>query len=251
MFGSEIYLDSRPVASPAPIAPAEISSEPSQSAMRVNRSSDLPDAVRTAALRGPSAPWEGWAPPPIPLHGPKFRGWTDKEKQDLTKLHKNLGHPDPNVLAEHLKMQRAPDRIIDAAREFVCDACVEPMQARHQRLAKLHDPKEFNEMIAADCFFWTGKAGFQVMVFHTIDESSMFHIGRRLENRHLEHVLPPWSDKVDTDPAGEFRSDQWLNFLQANDIQSDLSTESWQNGRIERHGQVIIRECSIGMIKKR
>ena len=251
VFGSAQMLESRPEEPARSLVPQDGTSEPSQSAVRVNRSSDLPDAVRTASTRGPPAPLEGWAPPPIPLHGPKFRSLTDSEKRDLVKLHKNLGHPDPNVLADHLKMQKAADHIIEAAREFVCDACVESMQVRHQRPAKLHDPKEFNEMIGADCFFWTGKSGFQVMVFHTIDESSLFHLGRRLENRHLEHVLPAWSDmwfswagtpqKVYTDPAGEFRSDQWLNFLQANDIQSDLSTESWQNGRIERHGQVIKR----------
>lgn len=252
MFGSSnSNVESGPERSHAPAVPAEALSEPVQGAVRVSRHSELPDAVRTAAIRGPSAPLEGWAPPPIPLHGPKFRNLTDREKQDLIKLHKNLGHPDPNVLAEHLKMQRAAEHIIDAAREFVCDACVESSQVRHQRPAKLHDPKEFNEMVGADCFYWTGKAGFQVMVFHTIDESSLFHLGRRLENCHLEHVLPAWSDmwfswagspqKVYTDPAGEFRSDQWLNFLQANDIQADLSTESWQNGRAERHGQVIER----------
>lgn len=36
---------------------------------------------------------EGWAPPPVPLHGPLFRNLTPQEKQGLMKLHKNLGHP--------------------------------------------------------------------------------------------------------------------------------------------------------------
>ena len=42
---------------------------------------------------------EGWAPPSIALHGPKFRIRNDSEKSDLVKLHKNLGHPDPEHFA--------------------------------------------------------------------------------------------------------------------------------------------------------
>ena len=43
------------------------------------------------------------------------------EKADLRKLHVNLGHLDPNVLAEHLKAQKAADHVIAAAREYVCE----------------------------------------------------------------------------------------------------------------------------------
>ena len=32
-------------------------------------------------------------------------------------------------------------------------------------------------------FSWTGRKGFQVMIFHCIDEASMFQLGRQLENR--------------------------------------------------------------------
>ena len=93
---------------------------------------------------------------------------------------------------------------------------------------KLHDAAEFNDTVGIDGFFWTGRAGFQVMVFHCIDEASLFHLGRRLENRNLEHVIPALSDmwlswagspaNVYSDPAGEFVSDQWLSFLQNHSI---------------------------------
>ena len=80
---------------------------------------------------------EGWAPPPIALHGPKFRLLSDVEKSDLIKVHKNLGHPDPTQLAAHLQQLGANPKIIEAAREFVCDACVESSAFRHQRPAQL------------------------------------------------------------------------------------------------------------------
>ena len=216
------------------------------SAIRVSHESQLPPSVTE---RTPNQVCEGWAPPPIALHGPKFRLLSDVEKSDLIKVHKNLGHPDPTQLAAHLQQLGANPKIIEAAREFVCDACVESSAFRHQRPAQLHDAAEFNDTVGIDGFFWTGRAGFQVMVFHCIDEASLFHLGRRLENRNLEHVIPALSDmwlswagspaNLYSDPAGEFVSDQWLSFLQSHSISPKLSTESWQKGRVERHGALV------------
>ena len=103
---------------------------------------------------------EGWAPPPIALHGPKFRLLTDAEKSDLIKVHKNLGHPDPTQLAAHLQQLGASSRIIEAAREFVCDACVESSAFRHQRPAQLHDAAEFNDTVGIDGFLLDWKSRF-------------------------------------------------------------------------------------------
>ncbi len=167
----------------------------------------------------------------------------------MVQLHKNLGHPDPLVFANHLKEQGALEHVVEAARDFVCDACVEPTHIKHQRPSKLHEPKDFNDMVGIDGFYWTGRAGFQVLVFHCIDEASLFHLGKRIENRHLDHVIPTWTEfrftwagapnQVYSDPAGEFRADQWLNFLQSHDVIPRVSTESWQNGRAEKHGHII------------
>ena len=87
------------------------------------------------------------------------------------------------------------------------------------------------------------------MVFHSIDEASLFHLGRRLDNRNLEHVIPAFSDmwlewagspnQLYSDPAGEFVSDQWLSFLQGLNVTPKLSTEAWQKGRVERHGALV------------
>jgi hypothetical protein len=87
------------------------------------------------------------------------------------------------------------------------------------------------------------------MIFHCIDEVSLFHLGRRLDNRHLEHVIPAFNDMwmswagqpsgIYSDPVGEFRADDWLTFLQRQNIEPRLSTEAWQKGRVEKHGQVV------------
>ena len=75
-----------------------------ESAIRAHSIEQLPMAV---SQRTPDETCEGWAPPPIALHGPKFRLLNDTEKSELIKLHKNLGHPDPERLAQHLSQQGA------------------------------------------------------------------------------------------------------------------------------------------------
>ena len=238
--------ESIPADVPVPLSNVPPESVEPPSAVRATGNQNLPIAVQD---RTSNVACEGWAPPPVPLHGPKFRLLNDQEKQDLIKIHKNLGHPDPTVLAQHLKLTGASENIVEAAKEYICDACVESSKFRHQRPAKLHDPREFNDMVGIDGFFWTGRGGFQVFIFHCIDEASLFHLGRRLDNRHLEHAIPAFSDMwfawaghpsgVYSDPAGEFRSSQWLDFLQSHNVEPRFSTEAWQKGRIDCHGQII------------
>jgi hypothetical protein len=192
---------------------------------------------------------EGWAPPPTPLHGPCFRALSHEEKQDLVKLHKNLGHPDPRVFSAHLKVQKAPEHVVRAAADFICDACVETQRPRHQRPAKLHSPKEFNDVLGMDGFFWRGKQGFQCYVLHVYDEASGFHLAKRLDGRNLDHAIPAFQNmwalwagfpkSLYLDPAGEFRADRWLSFLQSHNTHVHMTAEAWQRGRIERHGAIL------------
>eukprot|EP00434_Breviolum_minutum_P029259 symbB.v1.2.025879.t1/scaffold2545.1/size76554/2 len=208
----------------------------------------IPETMNPVVPKNPDL-CEGWAPPPTPLHGPKFRALSNQEKSDLALVHRNLGHPDPNVLSAHLKVQGADQRIVEAALEYVCDACVESVGKKHQRPAKLHDPLEFNQLVGVDGFFWSGKQGFQVHVFHCIDEASLFHLGRRLKTRNPDHTMNIWNEfwtswagnpqRLYSDPAGEFRSQEWKTALQARNICPEITTEAWQRGRVERHGDIL------------
>jgi hypothetical protein len=249
-FGSPVMLENNP--DPAR-APQEKPAVPRVA--RVDAGAPCPDNPHEAVSRVPSlgqhGNCEGWAPPPTAIHGPKYRELSSTEKSDLRKLHVNLGHPDPNVLAEHLKAQKAADHIIAAAKEFVCDACVESVGRKHQRPAKLHEARDFNDLIGMDGFYWSGVRGFRVHVFHCIDEASLFHLGRRCETRNPDRVIETWSEfwsswagdplQMYTDPAGEFISQEWKDMMRDHSIQPLISTEAWQRGRIERHGQIIKR----------
>ena len=163
---------------------------------------------------------EGWAPPPTPLHGPNFRSLEASEKSQLVLLHKNLGHPDAKVLSRHLQNQGAPEHVIKGAQDFVCDTCVETRKPFHQRPAKLQNPIEFNDRIGIDGFFWTGRGQFQCYVLHVYDEATGFHLAKRLDGQNMDHVIPALNDlwimwagnpkQIYLDPAGEFRSDVWV-----------------------------------------
>ena len=135
--------------------------EISEARERMSQQSSHQQAVARASGVSQNEICEGWAPPPVASHGAKFRDLTSQEKSDLRKLQINLGHPDPHVLAEHLKAQQAAPHVVAAAQDFVCDACVESVGWKHQRPAKLHDPKDFNDTVGIDGFYWYRTPGIQ------------------------------------------------------------------------------------------
>ena len=170
-----VFARPREVADPPPLQPVpqsrgveDLERLPAQPLRPGDERRDLHVRVQ------PSDLCEGWGPPPVPLHGPKFRALDVSRKQELIQLHKNLGHPDPQKLASHLRARKSLPEVIEAALDYVCDTCVESTKPRHQRPGKLHDPQEFNQTVGLDGFFWSGKAGFQVHVFHCLDEASLF-----------------------------------------------------------------------------
>ena len=226
-----------------PVIEQSLIPESRASAVRVRARDSLPRSVQ------PPHVCEGWGPPPIPLHGPNFRALENHEKSQLVLLHKNLGHPDPNTLAAHLQAQQAPQHIVKAATDFVCDSCVEQQKPSHQRPAKLQPLREFNDLLGIDGLYWTGRDQQQYYMIHIYDEATGFHLAKRLEGYNTDHVIPAikemwtlWAGNpkgVYLDPAGEFRSETWLQFLQSMNTHVHMTTEAWQRGKVERHGAII------------
>ena len=87
------------------------------------------------------------------------------------------------------------------------------------------------------------------IVLICIDEASLFHLGKRIPTRNPDQIIHSWNDfwtlwagppkNLYADPAGEFRSQTFKDFLQSRNIHCDLTTEAWQRGRVERHGDII------------
>ncbi|CAE7320417.1 GIP [Symbiodinium sp. KB8] len=192
---------------------------------------------------------EGWAPPPVPLHGPAFRNLSRESKTQLIRIHNNLGHPAPQTLANHLKAAGENPEMIQAALDYQCDVCLESTEPRHQRPSKLPSPLEFNDLVGVDGFFFKGQSGYRAYVIHSLDEASCFHLGRRVTNRHSSLAIKSLSEfwmswagnpkKVYLDPAGEFRSEEIMNNFQSMNIKAFVTAAAWQRGKLERHGDIV------------
>ena len=231
---------------PPPNAPPSEAVAPVSESSAARTSQHVPEPTRQDG--NPPGCLQGWAPPPVPLHGPNFRSLSNAQKTELVRIHANLGHPSPERLATHLAATGADETIVRAARDYVCDACVESAQPTIARPGKLHEPTEFNQVLGIAGFFWKGRAGIQVYVVHFIDECSCFHLGRRVESRHTSAALPAFQEswvswagaprEIYLDPAGELRSSDMRTALQSLNIQAFVTSEAWQRGRVERHGQV-------------
>ena len=192
---------------------------------------------------------EAWAPPPVPLHGPAFRKLSSADKSKLRRIHANLGHPAPETLARHLKAaQESPD-LIDAALDYQCDVCLESTYPRHQRPSKLPEPKEFNDLIGVDGLYFKSKSGYRTYAIHALDEASCFQQARRTPSRLGSHAMQALNEfwiswagppkQIYLDPAGEFRSEQILEYFQEQNIKTFVTAAAWQRGRLERHGDIL------------
>ena len=192
---------------------------------------------------------EGWGPPPVPLHGPAFRSLTREDKTRLRRIHNNLGHPAPETLSRHLKAAGEKPALVDAALDFQCDVCLESTEPRHQRPGKLPEPRDFNDVTGVDGFFFKSKSGYRTYILHVLDEASCFQQARRTPSRLGQQAAQVLNDmwiswagppkQVYLDPAGEFRSEQILDFFQQMNTRTWVTAAAWQRGRLERHGDIL------------
>ena len=117
-------------------------------------------------------------------------------------------------------------------------------------LASFPNHESFNDLVGIDGFFFKGQSGYRAYVIHALDEASCFHQGRRTQSRQALDAMQTLGDcwfswagnprKVYLDPAGEFRSDQVLEFVSGNQhpTRTFVTAAARQRGRIERHGDI-------------
>ena len=194
---------------------------------------------------------EAWAPKVIPKSGPSFLSLSPQQKSDLRRLHSNLGHPSTEKLCRLLSEQGADQTVIDAAKDFQCDVCVENRRGpKLPNPSTIHDPRDFNDVVGCDGVYWKGVRGVTYHFLHFIDESTLFQLGavsgRSVEEQisTFEDVWLQWAGPCKVlylDPAGEYINDKWHTFLQKENIKVSMSAgdSHWQLGRAESHGKII------------
>ena len=184
-------------------------------------------------------------------HGPKFLHLSSQEREVLLRCHRNLGHPSADRLKTLLKQQGFRPEAIDAIDDLQCSNCQEQQAPKISRPAALKEPLDFNDKISMDGIAWKSKGGTTFHFYHVIDYSTSFHVAAIAPNRSTQSVIeflgnqwiawagPPVELLVDS--ATEFNSHEMDSFCQSFNIcKSTTCPEAhWQNGRIERHGEVL------------
>lgn len=193
-------------------------------------------------------PIAGWTPAAVANHGPRFLSLTSEQKGVIGKLHKNLGHPTAEKLATHLAAMGVPSELVEGAKDYVCSSCAERCPPRLSMPGKLQDPKDFNEVVQIDGFYWSNKSGIKVHVLHAIDEATHFHLGKRTgrDEKSMERAFREfwgsWAGMPQYlmfDTAGEWVSQRWKDFLQQESILPIVTSTPQQRGRVERNGGII------------
>ena len=185
-------------------------------------------------------------------HGPKFSKLTSEQRQQLLRMHHNLGHPDAQLLGNVLRDQGWSNQAIEGIRDMHCPSCFEHQKPKIARPGHLGEPREFNELVAIDAVQWTSKHGKVFTFYHMVDSGSNFQIAfpcherptstelAQLIQRHwLSWAGPP--QFLMSDSAGEFCSEEFGRFLASFDVRSIViaAEAHWQMGKCERHGAIL------------
>ena len=190
-------------------------------------------------------------PVTVPTSGPDFRRLSAEQKQDLRRLHNNLGHPDPEKFRRFLQERGADEEVLKGAGDMACDTCLENQP--HPKLphpSHIHENYDFNDLVGMDGAHWSNKHGKTFHFTHYIDEGTLFHLGTRCgrsvpdQIRAFEETWLRWAGpckRLYMDPAGEFTNDEWATFLQSEGIACSVaaSRSHWQIGRSEVHGKIV------------
>ena len=184
-------------------------------------------------------------------HGPKMLELNKEEQAWLLKIHRNLGHPGAVKLQDFCKQLNCPDRILQAIPDLKCSVCLENVSPKIARIAAIHDPSDFGDIISMDGVTWTNKTGDRFHFYHFVDQATTFQTAivspSRTSGHATQSLLKGWlhwagaPKLIVLDAATELNSEEFLTCLQRHNICSKTCAADahWQNARAERHGGIL------------
>ena len=185
-------------------------------------------------------------------HGPRFQRLDPEQKQQLLRMHNNLGHPDKTLLTNVMKDQGWSQEAIEGVSDMHCPTCFERQQPKIARPCHLREPRNFNDVVSIDAVQWTNAQSQNFIFYHMIDSATNFHVAFATDHRAtsfqiIQLVTQNWINwagppkLLNMDGAGEFCSEEFERFLQSHDIRSNVvpADAHWQLGKCERHGALL------------
>ena len=194
---------------------------------------------------------EGKPPRNLARHGPGFLSLEKDQQKWLRQVHHRLGHPDAETLVRYLRSTEAEPAVLDGARDYQCDACLEARKGFDlPQAGAIHEDIGFNHTLGIDGVTWTNANGTNFEFTHVIDEGTLFHVARPCGSdstsqwTFLEEFWFSWAGYpkvLYVDPARGYLSEQWMDRTQEVGISLVVSARDshWQLGRVEAHGEVL------------
>ena len=194
---------------------------------------------------------EGKPPRNLARHGPGFLSFGKDQQKWLRRVHHRLGHPDAETLLRYLRSTEAEPAVLDGARDYQCDACLEARKGFDlPQAGAIHEDIGFNHTLGIDGVTWTNSNGSNFEFTHVIDEGTLFHVASPFGSdstsqwTFLEEYWFSWAGYpkvLYVDPARGYLSEQWMDRTQEVGISLVVSARDshWQLGRVEAHGGVL------------
>ena len=173
-------------------------------------------------------------------------------RDELEKLHANLGHPSTAGMMRLLRRAGALKDVVRAAGLLSCTVCLNFQKIKAARVSRLQEVYEFNVRVLLDTIFIHDVTGSIFVALNIVCDGTTFQVvvplgagqgvpGSDLVRRAFMLAWVSWAGmpkQVFTDRGKEFSP--FGDWLQSMGVEfSTSSTEApWQHGRCERRGAV-------------
>lgn len=183
-------------------------------------------------------------------HGTRFMGLSKEHRQVLIRMHKNLGHPSPQIMSQVLRNKGYPATWSQGVLDMHCSVCQAQKRPYIARPATLKYAMDFGDKVSVDGITWTNQNGQTFHFYHYLDHGTNYHTAMIAPNRSedakgkfiqgwLNWAGPP--NELMFDSASEFISESFKDFTQSLSIKASTAPPQahWQLGKCERHGMIL------------
>ena len=221
---------------------------------------EIPQNQNTEIPREPMSPTTAFDGTPLGTdvtswgeenHGPRFKALPREEQILLRRAHQNLCHPSADQFSAVLRSQGCRPELFHAVYDMKCPTCIANQKPKIARPSVFKDALDFNDKVFIDGITWTSKAGHHFHFYHLLDQATNFHVAIPAPSRAADQAVMRvseawfnWAGPPNTlmmDSATEFTSEVFQEFLQRHEVKGVITSPHahWQNGRCERHGQIL------------
>lgn len=169
---------------------------------------------------------------PEQRHDPEDPGnvWDEREKKDwerkLKLIHSATGHGSVASLVDALKKRGAAPKVIQLAREFVCDVCEERKRPNPRRVSTWEVIPKRWRVVLVDCAVWRHpKTGKRAVIGLCMDQGSRFLVGKVL----VEHT----TQNPNAEQYQKFFEEHWEPYFGVPEVLRCDAEGTWRSRKLD------------------